>query len=629
MAGSLPVTMHPNDPNAAGSIPGEADLLRMLRSGHPRLLASAGCFSRLKQRIADDKRSQDWHAQLCRRADHLVGEAPARYEIPDGVRLLAVSRQVVDRVYTLALVFRLDGGRRRLDRAWQELEAAAGFPDWNPNHFLDTAELTHALAIGYDWLFEHWTDRQRAVIRNAIIEKGLKPAAAAYETAPPQAGPPAGATRAHGWWTSVEHNWNQVCNGGVAVGALAVADEAPELAGRVLRQALTRLPDAMRHFAPDGAWAEGPGYWRYAMQYNVLILAALDAALGADFGLSGMAGFSEAGWFPIHLTGPTGRMFNFADGDDVVVRSPEMFWLARRFQRPAYAAHQCRVATPAPLDLLWRDGREEGFDISELPRDRYFRGAELVTMRGGWDDPDAMFVGFKAGDNKANHSHLDLGAFVLDALGQRWALDLGKDNYNLPGYWDRARQRWSYYRMRAEAHNTLVINPGAGPDQDPSAAARIRRFESHPDRPFAVADLTPAYAAHARRLWRGIALPGRDRLLVQDELELIAPGQVWWFLHTPAAVAITDAGRVATLSQHGKQLRAHLVSPADAMFSVMDAAPLPSSPNPPGQMANERVRKLAIRLRDVQRATIAVWLSPVRDGAAPGPLTEPLALAQW
>jgi hypothetical protein len=65
---------------------------------------------------------------------------------------LSASRQVLDRVRTLALVSRFYGDRRYSNRAWQELEAAAAFPDWNPSHFLHTAEMTHAFALGYDWL---------------------------------------------------------------------------------------------------------------------------------------------------------------------------------------------------------------------------------------------------------------------------------------------------------------------------------------------------------------------------------------------------------------------------------------------------------------------------------------------
>ena len=80
----------------------------------------------------------------------------------------------------------------------------------------------------------------------------------------------------------------------------------------------------------------------------------------------------------------------------------------------------------------------------------------VVTMRSSWDDPNARFVGFKGGDNKVNHSHADLGTFVLDAMGYRWAMDLGPDDYNLPGYF--GKERWNYYRLRTEGHNTLVVD---------------------------------------------------------------------------------------------------------------------------------------------------------------------------
>lgn len=67
------------------------------------------------------------------------------------------------------MVYHLAGDPRYSDRAWQELEAAAAFPDWNPAHFLDTAEMTCALALGYDWLYRQWTEQQRHLLREAIV----------------------------------------------------------------------------------------------------------------------------------------------------------------------------------------------------------------------------------------------------------------------------------------------------------------------------------------------------------------------------------------------------------------------------------------------------------------------------
>lgn len=593
--------------------PAEAILARLDRP-HPRLLARAADFDRLQRTTGQDSTQKAWRAHLQQRADTLLTEAPSTYEIPDGLRLLSTSRRVVDRVYTLALIFRLTGERRYAERAAQELDAAAGFKDWNPRHFLDTAEMTHAFAIGYDWLFDCWSPEQKGRYRTAMVEKGLKPAVELL--------------RKNTGFARARHNWNQVCNGGIGVGALALADEEPALARELLHLALKSIQLAMAEYAPDGAWAEGPGYWRYATSYNVVLLAALETALGTDFGLAAMPAFDLAGLFPIYITGPLDRTFNYADGGDGRIRSPEMFWLARRFQQPAYARYQVAMASPQPLDVLWYDPAIETDAAPALPLARYFRDAEVVSMRSAWGDRNALFVGFKAGDNRANHSHLDLGTFVLDALGVRWAVDLGADDYNLPAYF--GNQRWTYYRLRAEGHNTLVVNPRAEPDQDPAAAGKMVDWKLNPDRSSAVADLTAAYAKHTRRVQRGIALLEGRQVLVQDELDALDPAEVWWFVHTPAEVRIRDDGRQATLRSAGQELEIEILAPPVASFTAMDARPLPGSPNPDRQNRNAGIRKLAIQFARVETLRLAVLFKPKHPGSDSGGATPRVTpLAAW
>jgi hypothetical protein len=579
-------------------IPAGSNILARLNKAHPRLLATQEDFAKLKERVSAEPQLQAWHKKLQEQANRILNAAPSRYEIPDGLRLLDTSRRVLQRVYTLALLYRLDGDPQYATRVWQELTAAANFPDWNPRHFLDTAEMTHAFAIGYDWLYDSWTPEQRSTLQQAMVAKGFNPALKLY--------------RPHTGWTRMRHNWNQVCNGGIGMGALALADAEPELAGEILHDGLELVQLAMAEFSPDGAWKEGPGYWNYATTYNVVLLAGLQSALGTDFGLSGIGAFKDTGLFPIYATGPFGRTFNYADGGDHAIYAPQMFWFARAFNQPVCAWYERRTSTPAPLDLLWFDAAGESPKASGLPLDKYYRGAEVALMRSDWDNPRALFVGFKAGDNKANHSHLDLGSFVFDAGGARWAMDLGADNYNLPGYF--GGQRWNYYRLRAEGQNALVIDPFNGPDQDPTAATRITHFESTPTRACAVADLTPAYAQHARRAWRGLALLDRDKLLVQDEVQAAEPVELWWFMHTPASVKIEADGRAAHLEQLGVQLDAEILSPADAKFEVMAAQPLQTSPHPDGQAANERVRKLAVHLTGITDSRLAVLLVPKPAG---------------
>jgi hypothetical protein len=167
--------------------------------------------------------------------------------------------------------------------------------------------------------------------------------------------------------------------------------------------------------------------------------------------------------------------------------------------------------------------------------------------------------------------------------------------------------------LRAEGQNTLVLNPEAGPDQDPKAATQILRFDTKPDASFAVADLTPAYASQATKVQRGVMLLGRKQVLVQDEIAANALLQAWWFMHTGAEVKIEGDGSSAVLTQGKARLQAKILLPVGAQFSVMDARPLPSSPEPQGQNENKGMRKLSIHLPGVTSTRIAVLLVPLRE----------------
>lgn len=76
------------------------------------------------------------------------------------------------------------------------LEAAGNFPDWNPQHYLDVAEMTCAFAIGYDWLYDYWSDEQKAFLAQKIYEYGLVPSYAAYY----------GDLGSNGWWIAGERD---------------------------------------------------------------------------------------------------------------------------------------------------------------------------------------------------------------------------------------------------------------------------------------------------------------------------------------------------------------------------------------------------------------------------------------
>ncbi len=586
-AADTPVTIPPAD-----------QILNTLRGEHPRLLLTKDKLETLRQQIQGDELLAKWYGGIEENAEKTLGQKPSIYEIPDGRRLLSVSRRVKDRVRTLAFVYLLSGDKRFADRAWLELAAAAAFPDWNPKHFLDTAEMTHALALGYDWLYACWTPDQRQVIRDAIVSKGFQPALAAYKKG--------------GGWVRSDNNWNQVCNGGIGMGALALADVEPELAGQLLHAGLNSLPRAMNHYAPDGGGTEGVTYWDYGSRYNVVLLDSLRTALGTDFGLAEINGFRQSGDYQMFMAGASRYSFNFGDCGFRRMSTPQHFWLAARFDQPRHSWYRLEElaqpkATGSVLDLLWYCGNGRDFDANDLTLDKHFRVAECASMRSSWTDPDALVVGILAGKNSTNgHRHMELGSFIIEALGVRWIVDLGSERETYMRHRHK-NGRYDYYRTRAEGNNTLVINPKRVPDQRIDAVTKIGRFESTPARCEAEIDLTSAYADDVKSVRRTIAMVDRKQVEVCDDIETKEPAEVWSFFHTKAKVDLADDGRSAVLRQDGKQLVVKVFEPAGAVIQVMEAVPLPTSPDPMRKQTDNRdSRKLAVHLERVEK-TRMVW----------------------
>ena len=560
-------------PTFADEIP---DYFAKLNPAHPRILASSQREAEVKELVQKDEFLQNLLQNQMLEADELLTNPQTVEYIIVGPRLLTQSRRCLRKVLTLAGAYRMTDDLAKKaaykDRAMKELQAAAAFKDWNPSHFLDTAEMTAAFAIGYDWFFDSLTDGEKELLVNSIYEKGLVP------------------SLSHGGWRNSAYNWNQVCNGGMAMGALAIADVLPpekrEVANKILHLSVTTVHKAMASFAPDGLWKEGPGYWQYTLLYTTFLVNTLEASLGSDFDITKAQGFDVTVYSQMALATPEGSAFNFADAGGAIISNSMHFWLADRFNNPDFAEferEQIKAKTNDFASLKAEKPRSDSklyptniwyyspkrADLQKMKKDFYFRGAEIASMRSKWLDDDALYVGFKAGGNKVNHSHLDLGSFVLVKDGVRWAIDLGSDNYNLPGYF--GGRRWTYYRLNTHGHNTLLID---GQNQNPNAFAKILEFQSAPEKGFAKADLADAYKDQLKSATRAVTL-NRSNLTVTIK-DVIGPRTkdsvktIVWQMHTYAQIAISDDGKTATLTQNAKTLTATIASSTnpDLKFKV-------------------------------------------------------------
>ena len=277
---------------------------------HPRLLMTQADEILIKEAVSKD-RYWGMTDSLLRSGAHAALSSPVAEHVVTGRRLLEVSRETLRRILLWGYAYRMTGDAQYSDRAEKELKAVCAFKDWNPTHFLDVAEMTTAVAIGYDWFHDVYSEETKNTLKAAILEKGLSPS---FES------------RYNDWLTRT-NNWNQVCNSGMAYGALAICDErdVADLARQVLERSLESVRIPMKNYAPQGAYPEGYSYWGFGTTYNVMLIDALQKSFGTDFGLSSQEGFLQTAAFVLHMVAPDGESFNYGDNKGTGRVSPAMF----------------------------------------------------------------------------------------------------------------------------------------------------------------------------------------------------------------------------------------------------------------------------------------------------------------
>ncbi|MBC7785434.1 MAG: heparinase II/III family protein [Burkholderiales bacterium] len=544
-----------------------------IKPGHPRLMLPGDEWASAIKRGPDDPRL----ARMIARAAYLKKQPLVEY---DSKKLLVRSREALRRIPTYAGLWRLTGNDAYAQDAKRELLNVCSFPDWQPDNFLSTAEMMNAVAIGYDWLYDTLSPKERRTVARAIIDYGLEPAMEAYTSS--------------GGWTRAPHNWNLVCNGAVIVAALAVIDDDPEMARKVLALAMRSMKSGLATFdLCRGGWPEGPMYHNYATRYAIFAAAALESAPVKAVELPSKS-LRNAGFYRIYLTGPTGKSFNFGDSDETIGNSAWLNWLGRRYDA-RYTAFQSTITQDEPsiFDLLWSDDVKE--DFKQLPLVRSFPVCEVVALRSGWGQDDT-FLALKGGDSAFNHTHLDHGTFVLDMLGQRFAGELGADNYDLPGY--LGPRRADYLRSSTAGQNTLVIGDASQPLD---ARSRITRVDEE-ERTVRL-DLTGAYPG-TRSVTRSAAIK-HDTVTLTDEIELDESASIIWHMHTSAEVKI-DGQRVL-LTSSGKTVELLVLSPKRAQIeAVRDRTRPPALPI-------EGMTDLRIIIPRAKSALIDLRFLPVKE----------------
>jgi len=308
--------------------------------------------------------------------------------------------------------------------------------------------------------------------------------------------------------------------------------------------------------------------------------SALLTATGSDHGLlTANPSAALSGTFHMYAYGPT-SLFDFGDHgpNKYSATANAMMLYGDHYNQPQYTLFQREMHdAPDPWSMFWYNPAVAGAFWDNAPLDHFFDDAldQWASMRSSWTDNSALFVAIKAGKLQGFQAHndLDCGDFVLDALGTRWAGELGNGDYRSTGYFagdTQDSQRWLYYRKRTEGQNTIVVNKQ---NQIVSAAPTVKHDSSNTaqgsstvvDIPsdsnvYWTADITSAYAG-VTSFKRGVRmLNARKQVLIQDDIT--AASAFEWRMHTNATVAVdATSGQTATLTIGDKTLKVSIVNP--------------------------------------------------------------------
>ena len=579
---------------------------------HPRILLLANEESGIQKNIEQDKNWALIHQNILDEATEIIS-LPTLERIQVGRRLLDKSREALRRLFILSYAYRMTNEKKYFDRCEAELLKISQFTDWNPSHFLDVAEMTMAVSIGYDWLHKDLSETSRKQIKEAILQKGLLPSMDAK----------------HNSWLKASHNWNQVCNAGMTYGALATFEDNPTLAMQIINRAKKSIELPLEDYNPDGAYPEGFSYWGYGTSFHVLFLSVLQKLSLLDNAVN--EGFNKTAYYYQQMLGSSGQSFNYSDaGSGRGGLSPAMFWYANKlkdnsllFNEKKYLNDKKMVNNRIlPAVMIWGSGLS--LDNVPNPNSHVFVGAgksPVAMMRTSWTDADAIYLGLKAGSANVNHAHMDIGSFVVDALGERWALDLGMQSYESleskgVGLWNKTQdgQRWEILRYNNRYHNTLTFDDELQLVQE---NAEITQSTTAPNFMSAVTDLSNIYKNKVKDAKRGVAIMDKNLVVIRDEItNNEVSTRMQWTMVTPADVKILDYNTVE-LTQNGKKMYMQVVSKNKISLKTWSTDPVNSfDESNPGTI---RVG-FEVNLAANEKSDFTVFLSPAKKTIKVKPL---------
>jgi hypothetical protein len=489
---------------------------------HPHLFFRADDLPAIRAKTEHPRFRGDWEALRAQAEEDLKGSAIRPEE--EYARLGAGAR----RAARAAFVYTLTGDRRFADRARAFFDALLAEPDWtyhpNDNRFGQSpSALCHHLALTYDLLANEMSAAERARLidacRRQLIDVFLADCKAPDSD-----------------HLNGVRTMNHLAVRTSAAGCLLLALHGDGVDfDREIEIARSHLLRFVEWYDDAGASLEIGGYWTYGMGNALRCLAALRGN-GWPGIFRQRSGKLRRSAYPLLMMSVGGTFVaNFSDSHHGRL-SPEarasVLILAAEFQDPRLQWFAEQMTPGHELALICGDSDLPAAPPDDLPTCVAYHGCGVGILRSSLSDPDALFLGLKAGRARGAvyddpHCQFDLNSVVLEAYGRTLLAD--------PGYlhvWDGSMDHLSptHISNSTPPHNTLLVD-GAGQVYAESPIAHLQDLSPDDSVDYLVSRIEQGYGPHVRRFDRHAYLVAKRMVVLVDEVELSSPGTLTWNFH--------------------------------------------------------------------------------------------------
>ena len=342
------------------------------------------------------------------------------------------------------------------EKAKKALLKLCSFSKWNNDWMLRRKFWTYypvgytikSAAYGYDMLYDLLSETDRAYVRDAMMNKGLK---LFYRDMVEMNRMPSNMT-----------NHIAVIVTGYGMAATAIYGDDPNnpslepyLSG-IITKAKTFID---RTYYKDGSYGEPKsGYMDMATRDITELIATLERNFGIDYSTTTNVGNFYK--YPLQATFSNGLIQSYGDADRHYrgFTQDHAEWFVKRTGNPflySFVKPFWEEGKGGYLGYLWFRDDLKPVSRETLPESKIF-SAQGMVMRSGWDDSSTV-ISTRVGPN-SNHYHYDQGSFQVMTNGNELLTDPGIGTL---GYY--ANLDYLIYNIQAIGHNVLLV------DHDPES----------------------------------------------------------------------------------------------------------------------------------------------------------------